>query len=118
MKFPRNSKLLEYAKDLRKNMTKEERKLWYNYLRDNKCKFRRQEIIGNYIIDFFSYELNLGIEIDGTQHYTELVDKDKERTRFLNSLNIEIIRFSNNEINFEFDNVCESIHAFIEQLKS
>ena len=66
-----NSELTPNAQKLRKNMTEQERKLWYDFLRTLPCRFRRQRVIGRYIVDFYCSEKNLAIEIDGSQHYEE-----------------------------------------------
>lgn len=79
-----NKKLVPIAKVLRKNMTKEERHLWYDFLRTYSVKFLRQKPIGRYVVDFYSAEAKLVIELDGSQHYDESnVEKDMERTKYL-----------------------------------
>jgi len=110
MKYPRNSTLLPLARELRKSMTKEERKLWYQCLRYAAPRFRRQEIIGNYIIDFFCYDAAFAVELDGSQHYDpEKLMQDQERTEYLNSLGITVLRFSNLDVLQNFEGVCQSI---------
>ena len=95
-----NSDLIPNAKDLRKNMTKEERHLWYDYLRTYPVKFVRQKVLGKYIADFYCASANLVIELDGSQHYEESGLKyDAVRTEFLQEYGIQIIRIPNNEIN-------------------
>ena len=66
-----NSKLTRNAQTLRKNMTKEERHLWYDYLRSYPIRFQRQKVLGKYIADFYCAEAKLVIELDGSQHYTD-----------------------------------------------
>ena len=66
--YKHNPKLTPNARELRKNMTKEEKQLWYNYLRKCKVRFLRQKVIDNYIVDFYCSKLNLVIELDGSQH--------------------------------------------------
>jgi very-short-patch-repair endonuclease len=106
----RNSKLLEFARELRKNMTKEERHLWYDFLRGYTVRFRRQEIIGAYIADFYCAEAKLIVELDGSRHYDpEGTDCDAQRTVYFQSLGIEVIRFSNLDIWRNFEGVCSSI---------
>ena len=116
MEHKHNKKLVPIAKALRKNMTKEERKLWYDFLRTYPVKFLRQKPIGNYIADFYCAKANLVIELDGSQHYDENgIKKDRERTEFLNSYNITVIRFSNLDIHNNFIGVCEHIDNFVQQ---
>ena len=104
--IPVNSRLDKCAKDLRKRMTEEERTLWYNILRGRKPKFHRQKIIGNYIVDFYCPELQLIIEVDGTQHYQ---DKDMEydytRTEYFQKLGLYVLRFDNAEVRKDFEYV-------------
>ena len=111
----RNSKLLPNAKELRRNMTKEERHLWYDCLRYCSPRFRRQEIIGNYIADFFCYEARLVIELDGSQHYDpENIQSDQLRTNYFQSLGLTVMRFSNIDVNNHFSGVCQSIWNYLE----
>ena len=110
MKYYRNPKKLENARSLRKNMTPQERHLWYDFLRYCKPRFRRQEILGCYIADFFCYEAGLVLEIDGSQHYEKQVkDYDDARTYYFHSLGIRVMRFSNADINVRFQSVCEAV---------
>ena len=105
-----NKKLNSNAEKLRKNMTDQERKLWYLFLKEYPIRILRQKIIHNSILDFYCAKAKLGIEIDGSQHYTEEgILHDKERTSIIKSEGIEIIRFSNLEINKQFKSVCEYI---------
>lgn len=105
-----NKSLTPLARVLRKNMTKEERHLWYDFLRSFPLRFRRQKVIGNYIVDFYCPAAMLVIELDGSQHYedTEII-KDKKRTDFLNSFGLKVIRITNLEIKSNFTGVCEFI---------
>ena len=83
-------------------------------MRNHKLKFTRQRIIDNYILDFYCAKIKLAIEIDGSQHYDEVgVIKDKERTTVLNNYGISVLRFTNREINNQFEAVCEYINEFI-----
>ena len=110
MSLPRNSNLLKYARQLRKDMTKEERHLWYDFLKDCPAKFYKQKIVGNYILDFYCEQAKLDIELDGWQHYEEDGQEyDRRRTEYLESLGIRVMRFSNNEIKQNFRGVCEAI---------
>ena len=108
---PRNRRLLSYAREMRKNMTPEEQKLWYMYLQKHpKYRFRRQEIIGSYIADFYCAQAKLIIEIDGSQHFEEeAMVYDAARTAFFTQQDLRVIRFTNADINQRFSNVCETI---------
>lgn len=110
MERKHNTTLTCNAKALRKNMTKEERHLWYDFLRSYPIRFLRQKVIDNYIADFYCHEARLIIELDGSQHYEEKgLLKDKIRTEKIESRNLTVIRIPNNEINNNFRGVCEYI---------
>ncbi len=112
-----NHNLVIYAKNLRKNMTKEERHLWYDFLRNYPIRFQRQKIIGKYIVDFYCAKANLVIELDGSQHFEDKgIEYDNEREKYLKQYNLKIIRIPNNEINYNFDGVCEYIDDYISQV--
>ncbi len=114
-----NKRLVPYAKTLRKNMTKEERHLWYDYLNQLSIRFYRQKIIGKYIVDFYSSEVKMVIEVDGSQHYEDAgLRCDEERDAYLMSYGLEIIRIPNNEINKNFNGVCEYLEQRIRQRKA
>ena len=109
-----NPELNSLAKQLRKNMTKEERKLWYEFLKDYPIKVLRQKILGNYIVDFYCAKAKLVIEIDGSGHYTEEQKlKDEERTRNLSQYGITVIRFNNSDVMNNFYGVCTVIDRTI-----
>ncbi len=106
-----NQKLTSRAQNLRKNMTKEERKLWYEYLNKYPYRFRRQVTCGNYILDFYCAAAKLAIELDGSQHYEpEAIQYDLKRTLYLEGLGLKVIRFTNSDIAMHFQQVCEAIH--------
>lgn len=114
MKYCHNKKLVPNAKELRKNMTKEERHLWYDYLRNKDLRFVRQKIIGDYIVDFYCAKANLVIEIDGSQHFEkEVIRYDTKRTQYLEELGLFVVRIPNNEINTNFGGVCEYLDKII-----
>ena len=116
MKIPKNDDLLENARRLRKEMTPQERRLWYSFLRSYPIKFYKQRIIGEYIVDFYCASAKLVIEIDGSQHYDEKMMKhDEKRTEYLESLGLLVVRYSNADINVRFDRVCESIYNIVQQ---
>ena len=105
-----NSKLTDNAKSLRKNMTKEERHLWYDFLKTLPVTVIRQKVIGNYIVDFYIATAKLVIELDGSQHYEEKgIENDVKRDAFLNCLGIKVLRYSNLDVNQRFESVCEDI---------
>ena len=105
-----NQKLTRAAQSLRKNMTKEERRLWYEFLKELPITVNRQKTIGRYIVDFYCAAAKLVIELDGSQHY-EAQGKmcDKIRDDYLKSQGFRILRYSNADINHRFKEVCEDI---------
>ena len=110
----RNEKLVALSRQLRKDMTKEERRLWYDFLRQHPAHFRRQKVLGNYIADFYSANAKLVIELDGSQHYEpDAAQKDSERTAFIETYGLRVIRIPNNEINNNFRGVCDYIDQVI-----
>ncbi len=117
MERKHNAKLTENARVLRKSMTKEERHLWYDFLRTYPIRFLRQKVIDNYIVDFYCAKARLIVELDGSQHYEEKgLLKDKIRTEKIESRNLTVIRIPNNEINRNFKGVCEHIDLFVKNL--
>ena len=116
MQSKHNKQLVPFAKQLRKEMTKEERHLWYDFLRTYPVRFSRQKVMGKYIADFYSAEAKLVIELDGCQHYENInAEKDAERTSFLEAYGLTVIRIPNNEINRNFRGVCEHIDVAVKQ---
>ena len=116
MQRKHNKQLVPFAKQLRKEMTKEERHLWYDFLRTYPVRFSRQKVLGKYIADFYSAEAKLVIELDGSQHYEEInAEKDAERTAFLEGYGLTVIRIPNNEVSNNFRGVCEYIDATVRQ---
>ncbi len=97
-------------------MTKEERHLWYDFLRGYPIRFTRQKVMGKYIVDFYCAQAKLVVELDGSQHYdpTEM-DKDAARTAFLKGYDISVLRIPNNEVMRNFLGVCEHIDAAVKQ---
>lgn len=111
-----NHSLLGTAKALRKNMTKEEKHLWFDFLRTYPIKITRQKILGKYIVDFYCASANLVIELDGSQHFDDVGMKhDNKRTQYLKEYGLTVIRIPNNEINNNFDNVCIYLDNTIKQ---
>jgi len=108
--LPRNKKLNQRAIELRKNMTPQESRLWFNFLRNYPINIYRQRIIGNYTADFYCRKAALIIEIDGPQHSEEdSLEYDDLRTLFFNSLGIKVIRFTNQDIDNNFKRACMAI---------
>ena len=102
--------LTPLAQNLRKNQTKEEARLWYQFLRRYDVRFRRQFPYGPYIVDFYCAKAKLVVELDGSQHYEpEAMQKDQERTTFLEKQGLKVLRFTNREIDLQFWQVCEVI---------
>ena len=111
-----NKALTPMAKLLRRNMTKEERHLWYDFLRQHPARFSRQKVLGRYIADFYSAKAQLVIELDGSQHYEEQnIEQDTARTAFLEGYGLTVIRIPNNEIMQNFDGVCSYIDLVVQQ---
>ena len=111
-----NPKNITLAKNLRKNATPQEKRLWYDYLRTYKPRFRRQQPIGNYIADFYCYPAKLVIEIDGSQHFTEQGKKQDEfRTEILEGYDLKIIRFTNGQVDTNFSGVCQFIDRNVKE---
>ncbi len=111
-----NKSVVPFAKKLRKNMTKEECHLWFDFLCTYPIKFLKQKIIGRYIVDFYCAKANLVIELDGSQHFENIyIDKDNKRTLYLQKFGITVMRIPNNEIWNNFSGVCEYIDEFVKQ---
>ena len=105
-----NSKLTNNAKILRTNMTKEERHLWYDFLKNLPLTVNRQKVIGKYIVDFYIASSKVVIELDGSQHYEEMgIESDTKRDEYLKGLGIKVLRYSNSDINQRFEDVCQDI---------
>ena len=109
-----NNYLKSPARKLRTHMTAAEEKIWYQYLRSFQPRVHRQRSMGRCIADFYIPKAKLVIEIDGSIHQEEKVRaKDNERTKFFNSLGIEVIRFTNEEVMTSFRRVCKSIRQMV-----
>ena len=105
-----NPRLTGNAKKLRKNMTAEERHLWYDFLKKLSVTVNRQKVIGNYIVDFHIATSKIVIELDGWQHYEDKgIENDAKRDAFLKSLGIKVLRYSNLDVNRRFESVCQDI---------
>ena len=111
-----NPNLKGFSTALRKNQTKEEKHLWYDFLRQYPVRFNRQKVLGPYIVDFYCASAKLVIELDGSQHYSEEgSEDDKIRDRYLACLGIKVVRYSNLEITREFDAVCVDISEHVKE---
>ncbi len=108
--MPRNGHSTHNARELRKNATKQEKHLWYDFLRQLPVHFYRQYTIEKYIVDFFCPKANLAIELDGSQHYEQAaLEYDKKRTDMLCRYGITVLRYTNRDINERFQAVCDDI---------
>ena len=108
--YPYNKKLVANAQTLRKNMTSEERHLWYDFLKKLPVPVKRQKNVGNYILDFYIPSAKLAIEIDGRQHkLPEHFEQDCIRDEFLKNLEISVIRYTNDDIRNRFEAVAKDI---------
>ncbi len=111
-----NKSNIVLAKNLRKNATVWENKLWFQFLRNYPIRFQRQKTIGNYIVDFYCAKAKLVIELDGGGHYEkEQRQKDDLRTKELEKMELSVIRFCNLDIDRNFSGVCDYIDKIIKQ---
>ncbi|MDO5401576.1 MAG: endonuclease domain-containing protein [Eubacteriales bacterium] len=109
-----NQKLTTLAQKLRKNMTMEERILWYHYLNKLPVRFRRQYVIGRYIVDFYCHEARLVIELDGSQHYMgDGPEQDAKRTEYLKEQGLRVLRFANTDVQKNLAGVCDKIDLIL-----
>ena len=107
---------LDRARELRKTMTRHERKLWYDFLRELPVKFYKQKLFGRYILDFYCPQYSLAIELDGGQHFEEHgLEYDQNRDAYLEQKGIRMLRVSNADIDNNFRGVCEKILLEIER---
>ena len=122
MSLEYSKNLIPLAKGLRKNATPQENHLWYDFLRSYTPRFQRQKTIGQFIADFYCEKAKLVIELDGSQHFTpEGHTYDEARTAAIETLGVEVLRFTNRNIDSEFHAVCitidEAVHARLNQRK-
>lgn len=119
MSLEYNENHITLAKNLRKNATREENHLWYDFLSKYRFRFQRQKAIGNFIADFYCHKARLVIEIDGSQHFSEEGKaKDKFRTEVLEEYNLKVIRFTNIQIHENFEGVCQYIDKVVSGILS
>ena len=108
--YPHNESLRKNSQILRKNMTPEEKHLWYDFLKFLPVTVKRQCIVGNFILDFFIPSFNLAIELDGSQHFEPEAKKyDTMRDKELSKMGIHVVRYTNSDINRNFDGVINNI---------
>ena len=111
-----DKKLKSRADELRKNMTQQEWNLWYFYLRSHRLKWYRQRIIDRFIVDFYCHAAKLVIEIDGKQHYTDQgIVYDTERTQVLQGYGLKVLRYTNQQVVDNFQDVCWDIERNLQQ---
>ena len=109
-----DEKTLRNSQQLRRNMTKEERHLWYDFLKCYPVQFKRQWPVGHYIVDFYCSQAALVVELDGSQHCEpEAVEYDRRRTAYLDSQGLYVLRISNLDVMKNFRGVCETIHMAV-----
>lgn len=115
----RNSRLTAAAKQLRRNMTPEERHLWYDFLKKLPVSFHRQKVFGNYIADFYCASAKLVVELDGSQHYQQAgLSADAQRDAFFRGQGIAVLRYSNADVNRKFASVCQDIWNHVPALRA
>ena len=111
-----NWNLKKVSQTLRKNMTPQERHLWYDYLHTYKPAFHRQKTVLNYVLDFYCPKAKLAVELDGSQHYEEKQHQyDAKRTEKLQRLGGMVLRFTNREIDKQFEAVCSYIDMLVKE---
>ena len=111
-----NHRLTPLAQRLRRDMTKQERKLWYDFLNTYPYRFRRQVAFGQYILDFYCSAAKLAVELDGSQHYSaEGTSYDSHRSAFFEERGIRVLRFSNADVMTRFRGVTEQIDTIVKE---
>ena len=112
----KQNRLTPLAQKLRREATREEQRLWYEFLSPYPVRFRRQVVIGKYIVDFYCSSAKLAIELDGSQHYEDsALIRDDERTQWLNHNGIYVLRFLNSDISHNFADVCSTIDSVVKE---
>ncbi len=116
MSLKYNKKLIPRAKELRHNMTKQEKHLWYDFLCKYPVRFQRQKAIDNFIVDFYCHKAKLIVELDGSQHYSEEgMEYDSSRSDILAQYALKVIRFANTDVDKNFADVCVAIDEKVKQ---
>lgn len=104
------------SQKLRRGMTRQEKHLWYDFLKCYPLPFRRQKQFGHYIVDFYCSRAKLVVELDGSQHYKpEEEQHDAERDHYLSTLGLTVLRFGNYDVDRHFESVCATINRSIKQ---
>ena len=112
-----NARLTHNAQALRRNMTKEERHLWYDFLKQLPISIKRQKIFDHYIVDFYIPAYKIIIELDGSQHFEESgLNADSKRDSFFHGIGFRVLRYANSDVNRNFDNVCQDILNHITEI--
>ena len=109
-----NKDLTDNSKSLRRNMTKEERRLWYDFLKGLDVTVQRQKVLKCYIVDFYIHEARLIIELDGSQHFSEEGERnDAVRDDYFKRNGYTVLRYTNLEVHMNFRGVCEDIMSHL-----
>ena len=110
MKNTHNPNLTPNARTLRKEMTKEERHLWYDFLKNYPVMVHRQKVVDRYIVDFYIANRKLVIELDGVQHSTpDSIEYDQARENVLSKWGMVVVRYTNRQVDQQFNGVCQDI---------
>lgn len=116
MSLPYQGKVIPRARELRKKATKQEQHLWFGFLRNYPIRFQRQKTIDYFIADFYCHAAKLVIELDGSQHYdAQGLIYDKERAAILEQYGVKVLRFSNLEVERNFQGVCTAIDLAVKE---
>ena len=116
MSLPYEHELIDRAKRLRREATRQEKHLWFDFLKDYPARFQRQKSIGAYVVDFYCHAAKLAVEIDGSQHFEpDLAEYDRARTQYLQSKGIEVLRVSNLDVDRSFEGVCMLIDRTVSE---
>ena len=111
----KDNETLRRSQTLRKQMTKEERHLWYDFLKTYPVQFKRQYPIGPYFVDFYCFQAKMIVELDGSQHCEpEEIEYDQRRTAYIQQQGLEVMRISNRDVMTKFRPVCEYIDMAVQ----
>ena len=114
--YRHNPELTGFARELRRNMTRQERRLWYDFLKDYPVRFLRQKVVARYIADFYCARADLIVELDGSQHYEEGgALKDAVRTEQLEQWGLTVLRIPNQAVDRNFQGVCDYLDLAVRQ---
>ena len=105
-----------FAQELRREMTRQERHLWYDFMKSYPVQFRRQKQFGNCIVDFYCAKAKLVVELDGSQHYEpDAKARDEERDRYLQGWGLRVLRFGNYDVDRHFEGVCATVDRAVRE---